>query len=84
MPAVKTALSIEKGLFEKVNRMSKRMRIPRSQFFSRAVEEYIRRHESEELVQRINEAYLGGESAREKAARRLLLRNFSKLVEGTW
>ncbi len=84
MPAIKTAISIDKQLFQKVNRLSKRMRIPRSRLFSRAVEEFVRRHDSEDLVRRINKAYANGETADEKAVRRGMLRNFSKLVEGTW
>ena len=84
MPAVKTAISLEKELFESVNRLSKRMRIPRSRLFSRAVEEFIRRHDSDELVRRINQAQAKGETRKEKSVRRGMLRNFSRLVEGTW
>jgi len=84
MPAVKTAISLEKELFESVNRLSKRMRIPRSRLFSRAVEEFIRRHDSDELVRRINQARAKGETRKEKSVRRGMLRNFSRLVEGTW
>ena len=84
MPAVKTAISIESGLFERATRLSKQMRIPRSRLFSRALEEFIRRHDSEELVRRINQAQAKGETRKEKSVRRGMLRNFSRLVEGTW
>ena len=84
MAAIKTAISIDARLFQRVDRLSKRMRIPRSRLFSRAVEEFIRRHDSQELVRRINKAYANGETGEERAVRRGMLGSFRKLVEGTW
>jgi len=43
---MKTAISLPDPLFEATERLSKRMKIPRSQIFARAVEEYLRRRRS--------------------------------------
>jgi predicted DNA-binding ribbon-helix-helix protein len=57
MPGVKTAISLEKGLFDQVNKLSKEMHVSRSRLFTLAVEDYLRRYESKKLLDEINSAY---------------------------
>jgi len=57
MPNVKTAISIEKPIFEKMDAIAKRLNIPRSRLFSQAAQEFIRKHHNAELLERINKAY---------------------------
>ncbi|WP_035238399.1 CopG family transcriptional regulator [Desulfobacter vibrioformis] len=59
MPNVKTAISIEKPIFEKINILAKNLNVSRSYIFSQAAKEYIQRHENMELLQQLNEAYDG-------------------------
>ncbi|MBA3027708.1 MAG: CopG family transcriptional regulator [Desulfobacteraceae bacterium] len=57
MANVKTAISLEKQLFEKVNVMAKNLNISRSRLFSIAVQEYLKRCQNIELLDKINDAY---------------------------
>jgi metal-responsive CopG/Arc/MetJ family transcriptional regulator len=57
MPNIKTAISIEKQIFDQVNDLAKNLNISRSRLFAIAAQEYIQRHTNIELLQAINEAY---------------------------
>jgi len=57
MPNIKTAISIEKPIFDQVNDLAKNLNISRSRLFVIAAQEYIQRHINIELFQAINEAY---------------------------
>ena len=57
MPNVKTAISIEKPIFEKINILAKSLNVSRSYIFSQAVKEYIQRHQNIELLQQLNDIY---------------------------
>ncbi len=60
MAHVKTAVSIEESLFEEAETWAAKMGISRSQFFSRAVADFVRQRENEELLERLNTAHAGG------------------------
>ena len=57
MPNIKTAISIEKPVFDQVNDLAKNLKISRSRLFVIAAQEFIQRHANMELLQAINEAY---------------------------
>jgi hypothetical protein len=57
---VKTAVSMDEGLFREAEEWAERLGVSRSQFFARAVEEYVRERENEELLRRLNEAHADG------------------------
>ena len=57
MPNVKTAISIEQSIFEKINTIAKKLNVSRSYIFSQAAKEYIQRHQNMELLQQLNEVY---------------------------
>jgi hypothetical protein len=57
MPNIKTAISIEKPIFDQVNDLAKNMKISRSRLFAIAAQEFIQRHANMELLQAINDAY---------------------------
>ncbi len=57
MGGVKTAISLEKGLFNQVNALAKKMQISRSHLFTLAVKEYLKRYENKNLLARINAVY---------------------------
>jgi metal-responsive CopG/Arc/MetJ family transcriptional regulator len=54
---VKTAISIEYNLLEETGNIAQELAIPRSQFVSLALEEYIRRYKNKQLLAQINAAY---------------------------
>lgn len=60
MAHVKTAVSLEETLFKEAESWAGKLGISRSQLFARAVAEYVRRRENEELLDRLNEAHADG------------------------
>lgn len=54
---MKVAVSIPEPLFQEAERVSRRMRLPRSQFYARALEAYVRDQSGEEITRRLNEIY---------------------------
>jgi len=56
MPNIKTAISIEKPIFDQVNDLAKNLNISRSRLFVLAAKDFIQRHTNMELLQAINEA----------------------------
>ncbi len=57
MPNIKTAISIEKPIYEKMDMLAKNFKVSRSFIFSLAAKEFIQRHQNDELFQQINKAY---------------------------
>lgn len=57
MPNVKTAISIEKTIFEQMDVFAKKLKVSRSRLFGMAAQEFIERHNNIELLKLLNEAY---------------------------
>jgi metal-responsive CopG/Arc/MetJ family transcriptional regulator len=57
MARVKTAISVERKLFEQVNQLAKEMHISRSRLFVLAVVDYVQKYENQKLLARINATY---------------------------
>jgi metal-responsive CopG/Arc/MetJ family transcriptional regulator len=77
---IKTAISLEKPLYEKAEIAATEMKISRSKFFSVAIEEYLRQREARELLRSLNEAYADGLTDEDKE----LLFDMAILHEETW
>jgi hypothetical protein len=54
---VKTGISISKDLAEKADALAREMGVTRSGLYALAVREFIRRHESVDLLEKLNRAY---------------------------
>ena len=52
---MKIAISVPDPVFREAETVSRRLRIPRSQFYSRAVEAYVKQHSGEDITARLNE-----------------------------
>ncbi|MCD6295773.1 MAG: CopG family transcriptional regulator [Deltaproteobacteria bacterium] len=57
MANIKTAISIDKPIFEEVNDLAKNLNISRSRVFALAAKEFIQRHKNLKLLNALNEAY---------------------------
>ncbi len=57
MGTIKTAISIDSKTFTKVDRLSRKLHISRSQFFTQAAKHMIERDDNLELLKKINDAY---------------------------
>lgn len=56
MASIKTAISIEKPVFEQMDLLAKDLKISRSRVFALAAEEFIQRHKNIELLEVLNKA----------------------------
>lgn len=85
MPIVKTAISLPEPLFERADAFARQQNISRSQLFARAVEEFLRRHESQALLEALNRVYEDySPTPEEKEARRLMKQKQREMVKGEW
>ncbi len=58
-------ISMEEPLFDAAGIRAKKLGISRGELFVKAVEEFVRRREDEELTERLNAAYADEEEERE-------------------
>ena len=84
MANVKTAVSIETRLFDEAESIAREMKLSRSRLFAVALEEFIRRHQNQCLLDEINNAYPDKLDATEKTYLRKMRRRQHRLVEGEW
>ena len=84
MENVKTAVSIQKSVFEQAEDLARKMQVSRSRPFVLALEDYIRRQQNQELLAQINAAYADEPDPAEQSLRRKLKRQHRKVVEGEW
>lgn len=57
MPGVKTAISLDEKLFNRVNKLAKKMHVTRSRLFTLAVDDFLKKQENEYLLAQLNKAY---------------------------
>lgn len=84
MTTVKTAISIEKSLFNQVNDLAEELQMPRSQLFVLAVEVFIEQHENRRMLQALNEVYTGEPDPNEERLHKEMRRQHRQLLEGQW
>lgn len=82
MTIVKTAISIQKSLFQRAEEIAKEMKISRSRLFVLAVEDFIRRHQNKLLLEEINQAYSDGPDEKEQDELRRTQRTSIKSLKG--
>jgi hypothetical protein len=82
MTIVKTAISIQKNLFQQAEEIAKEMKISRSRLFVLAVEDFIRRYENKMLLEQINRAYADGPDPEEPDYLRRMQRKSIQSLEG--
>lgn len=84
MQNVKTAISIQKSIFEQAETLARKMNISRSRLFGLALEGYIRQQENRELLSKINAACAGDPDQAEQTLRRNSRGTHRRIVEGEW
>ncbi len=57
MPNTKTAISVEDELFQKADQIAAALEISRSALYARALQEFVRRYENQELLRELNVVY---------------------------
>lgn len=84
MAHIKTAISLREDLFEQVETLASEMKISRSRLFALALEEFLQRYQSQQLLERINAAYDEAPDPSEQALQRRMRRQHRQIVEGEW
>ncbi|HJS59309.1 MAG TPA: ChpI protein [Vicinamibacteria bacterium] len=54
---MKVAVSVPDPLYQAADRAAKRLRMPRSQFYSRALEAYLKQQDRPDITERLNAVY---------------------------
>ncbi len=84
MTTVKTAISLPASLFEQAETLAGEMQISPSLLIEIALEEFIRRRENQQLLEKINAACEAPLSEEEQVLLRKMSRSHRRLVEGEW
>ena len=84
MANIKTAISIERPLFEQVDALAHELKISRSRLFGLAAREFIKRYRNHKLLDAINKAYDDlPDSEEETFLQQMRFRHF-ELVKDQW
>ena len=83
MPNVKTAISIEKPIFDQVNDLAQNLNISRSRLFVLAAQEFIQRYKNMEHLKAINDAYDDLQEPETKIVGKMQPRH-RKMVKNQW
>ena len=84
MQTVKTAISIEKNLFDQAENIARTMNVSRSRLFVIALQDFIEHMKNKELLAQINAAYADEPDATEEKLLRTARRRQRRIVEGEW
>jgi metal-responsive CopG/Arc/MetJ family transcriptional regulator len=81
---IKTAISIQKSLFDQAESLAQQLNISRSHLFGLAIETYIQNRQNKILFDEINQAYSDEPDTGEKVRFSRIRRQHRKLVENEW
>lgn len=84
MQTVKTAISIQRPLFEQAEALARKLKVSRSRLFVLAMEDYISRQQNRDLLAQINAAYADEPDPAEEILRRKAKSTHRRIVEGEW
>ncbi|NVN92887.1 MAG: hypothetical protein HXX11_20145 [Desulfuromonadales bacterium] len=84
MQAIKTAISMEKNLFDQAESLARSMKVSRSKLFVIALQDFIEHQKNRELFSRINAAYEDEPDTTEQTLLSTSRRQHRRIVEGEW
>lgn len=84
MQAIKTAISIEKTLFDQADNIARTMKVSRSKLFVIALQDFIEHKKNREMLAQINAAYSDEPDTTEQTLRLKSRRQHRRIVEGKW
>lgn len=84
MHAMKTAISIERNLFEQADTLARTMKVSRSKLFVIAMQDYIEHQKNKEMLALINSAYTDEPDTTEQTLRRKSRQQHRRIVGGEW
>jgi len=81
---IKTAISIQKSLFEQAESLAQQLNMSRSHLFGLAIETFIKNHQNQILLDEINQAYSDEADITETARLAKMRKSHRQLVENEW
>jgi metal-responsive CopG/Arc/MetJ family transcriptional regulator len=85
MPNIKTAVSIEQPLFEQADKLAEQMRVSRSRLYALALEMFIQKRESQQILEQLNRVYVENPPTEEEEQLLEAMQQRQRhLVEGEW
>jgi metal-responsive CopG/Arc/MetJ family transcriptional regulator len=84
MQAIKTAISIEKILFDQADNLARTMKVSRSRLFVIALQDYIEHQKNKDMLAQINAAYADEPDTTEQTLRRKSRQQHRRIVGGEW
>ena len=81
---IKTAISIQKSLFEQADNLAQQLNMSRSHLFGLAIEAFVKNHQNQTLLDEINQAYSDEPDPNEKVRFSKMRNQHRKLVENEW
>ena len=81
---VKTAISIQKSLFEQAESLAQELNVSRSELFGLAIETFVKNHQNQTLLQEINKAYSDEQDASDKVRLSKMRKHHRKIVRNEW
>lgn len=81
MPGVKTAISLDEKLFDKVNKLANELHVSRSRLFTLAVKDYLKKQENQTLLAQLNDAYADHPDEEERKISSSMKSKHSKIME---
>jgi metal-responsive CopG/Arc/MetJ family transcriptional regulator len=78
---MKVALSLPDDLFNSAEALSKRLGLSRSRLYATALEDFVAKHQSKKVTERLDAVYASHESRVDRGTRRLQARSVAK---NTW
>lgn len=84
MANIKTAISIDKPLFEKVDNLAHELNTSRSRIFALAATEFIQHHKNQKLLEAINAAYDDIPDVKEESLKSMMRSRHLKMVKDQW
>jgi metal-responsive CopG/Arc/MetJ family transcriptional regulator len=80
----KTAISIEKPLFDEVEALAEELEVSRSYLFTLAAREFIQRYKNERLLEAINAAYKDSPDVNAERLKTQMKSKQRRLVKDQW
>ncbi len=84
MKTIKTAVSMQKSLFDQADLLARKLKISRSRLFVLAVDEFVQRYQNQNLLDDLNNAYSEDLDPAEIAHLNRMRKSHRRIVEGEW
>lgn len=84
MATIKTAISLQDSLFEQVEDLARDLNVSRSQLVALALEDFVRRHQNQQLLDSINRAYESTTEPDDLTRTPARRQHHRRMVEGEW